>query len=134
MAVPGTIRSGRSVSSWTIFSGVLLLIAGVMHLLTGIAAIAERAVFVVDEDEIFRISLTGWGWLHVVIAALLLIAGVGIVNGKSWGYLGGIVMAALSVLANFIFAPMYPFWALVIIAIDVLVIWALARQLAADDA
>ncbi|WP_280261857.1 DUF7144 family membrane protein [Nocardia wallacei] len=132
MAVPGTARSGSSLSSWTIFSGVLLLIAGVMHLLTGIAAIAERAVFVVDEDEIFRISLTGWGWLHVVIAALLVIAGIGIVNGQTWGYLGGIVMAALSVLANFIFAPMYPFWALVIIAIDVLVIWALARQLSTD--
>ncbi|WP_216897638.1 DUF7144 family membrane protein [Nocardia alni] len=132
MAVPTTTRTGASSTSWTLFAGVLILIAGVMHLLTGIAAIAKRDVFVVDADEIFRINLTAWGWIHVVIAALIIIAGIGIVTGKAWGYLTGIVFAAVSVLANFAFASMYPFWSLVIIAVDILVIWALAKQLARD--
>ncbi len=128
MAVSTTTRTGASSSSWTLFAGVLILIAGVMHLLTGIAAIAQRDVFVIDSDEIFRINLTAWGWIHVVIAALIIIAGIGIVTGKAWGYLTGIALAAVSVLANFIFAPMYPFWSLVIIAVDILVIWALAAR------
>jgi hypothetical protein len=64
-----------------------------------------------------------------VIAVLMVIAGIGVVTGRSWGYLAGIVMASISILDNFLFASIYPFWALVIIAIDVLVIWALARQL-----
>jgi len=125
-------RSGTSLSSGTLFAGVLILIVGVMHLLTGIAAIAKRDLFVIDSDEIFRIDLTAWGWVHVVIAALIIVAGIGIVSGKAWGFLSGIGFAALSILANFVFAPLYPFWSLVIIAVDVLVIWALAKQIAAN--
>ncbi|MEV6321119.1 hypothetical protein AB0M45_07945 [Nocardia sp. NPDC051787] len=115
----------------TIFAGVLILVAGVLHLLTAIAAIAGRDVFVVTEDQVFLIDVTAWGWIHLVIGVLVVTAGIGIVTGKTWGYLAGIVLAAISILDNFLFVSIYPFWALVLIAIDVLVIWALARQLAA---
>jgi len=129
---PTTTRSGTSLNAGTLFAGVLMLIVGVMHLLTGIAAIAKRDLFIVNSDEIFRISLVGWGWVHVVIAALIIIAGLAIVSGRAWGYATGIGFATLSILANFVFAPLYPFWSLVIIAVDVLIIWALAKQLATD--
>ncbi|GAA5084918.1 DUF7144 family membrane protein [Nocardia iowensis] len=129
MTSPGPVRTGPALSDMTIFAGVLILITGVLHLLTAIAAIAGRDIFVVTEDQVFLIDVSAWGWIHLVIAALILIAGFGVVTGKTWGYLAGIVMASLSILDNFLFAPIYPFWALVIIAIDVLVIWALARQL-----
>ncbi|MEU4341610.1 hypothetical protein AB0H00_10105 [Nocardia sp. NPDC023852] len=132
MTSPGPISTRPVLSDMTIFAGVLILVAGVLHLLTAIAAIAGRAIFVVTEDQVFLIDVAAWGWLHLVIAVLFVGAGAGIVTGKTWGYLSGIVMAAISILDNFLFASIYPFWALVMIAIDVLVIWALARQLAIE--
>ncbi|WP_225724554.1 MULTISPECIES: hypothetical protein [unclassified Nocardia] len=132
MTSPGPVRTGPVLNDMTIFAGVLILITGILHLLTAIAAIAKRDIFVVTEDQVFLLNVSTWGWVHLVIAVLVIVAGVGIVTGKSWGYLAGIVMAAVSILDNFLFAPIYPFWALVMIAIDILVIWALARQIAAE--
>ncbi|WP_327120328.1 hypothetical protein OHB12_16065 [Nocardia sp. NBC_01730] len=132
MTSHGPISTRPVLSDMTIFAGVLILVAGVLHLLTAIAAIAGRDIFVVTEDQVFLVDVTAWGWVHLVIAVLFVGAGVGIVTGKTWGYLAGIVMAAISILDNFVFASIYPFWALVMIAIDVLVIWALARQLAIE--
>ncbi|MFI9509797.1 hypothetical protein [Nocardia sp. NPDC052566] len=132
MTSPGPTRQGPALNDMTIFAGVLILITGILHLLTAIAAIAGRDIFVVTEDQVFLVDVTAWGWIHLVIAILVVIAGVGVVTGKTWGYVMGIVMAAISILDNFLFAPIYPFWALVMIAIDILVIWALARQLAAE--
>ncbi|UGT66021.1 hypothetical protein LTT66_22215 [Nocardia gipuzkoensis] len=115
----------------TIFAGVLILVAGVLHLLTAVAAISGREVFVVTEDQVFLVDVAAWGWIHLTIGVLVVIAGLGIVVGKPWAFLAGLVLAALSILDNFLFVSIYPFWALVLIAVDVLVIWALARQLAA---
>ncbi|MEU7765340.1 hypothetical protein AB0B25_09505 [Nocardia sp. NPDC049190] len=132
MTSHGPIGTRPLLSDMTIFAGVLILVAGVLHVLTAIAAIAGRDIFVVTEDQVFLVDVTAWGWIHLVLAVLMVTAGVGIVTGKTWGYLAGIVLAALSIVDNFLFASIYPFWALVLIAVDVLVIWALARQLAAE--
>jgi hypothetical protein len=51
-----------------------------------------------------------------------------VLSGKTWGRTIGIILAALSALANFAFIPYYPIWSLVIIALDVFVIWALAAH------
>ncbi|WP_174184748.1 DUF7144 family membrane protein [Nocardia barduliensis] len=115
----------------TIFAGVLILVAGVLHLLTAVAAIGGREVFVVTEDQVFLVGVAAWGWIHLSIGVLVVIAGLGIVTGKPLAFLAGLVLAAISILDNFLFVSIYPFWALVLIGVDVLVIWALARQLAA---
>ncbi|WP_406231894.1 hypothetical protein [Nocardia sp. NBC_01009] len=132
MTSPASTPIRPVLNDMTIFAGTLILITGLLHLLTAIAAIAGRGIFVVTEDQVFLVDVSTWGWVHLVIAALIIVAGVGVVTGKTWGYLAGIGMASVSILDNFLFAPIYPFWALVIIAIDILVIWALARQLGAD--
>ncbi|MBF6202769.1 hypothetical protein IU483_01390 [Streptomyces gardneri] len=118
------------LSDMTIFAGVLILVAGVLHLLTAMAAIGGRDVFLVTEDQVFLVDVATWGWIHVTIGVLAVCAALGVVSGRTWGFLAGIGLAAISILDNFLFVSIYPFWALVLIAIDVLVIWALARQLA----
>ncbi|WP_062985010.1 DUF7144 family membrane protein [Nocardia anaemiae] len=133
MTSPGPTKTGPALNDMTIFAGVLLLITGLLHLLAAIAAIAKRDLFVLTEDQVFQVNVSAWGWVHLVIAVLIIIAGIGIVTGQTWAYLAGIVMASVSLLDNFLFAPMYPFWSLVMIALDVLVIWALARQIGADS-
>ena len=53
-------------------------------------------------------------------------AGVCLLLGMTWARVVGIVLAVISGIANFLFLPYYPLWAIVVIALDVFIIWALA--------
>jgi len=81
---------------------------------------------VVATNNIYELSVSGWGWIHLVLGIVLAATGFFILTGQPWARKGGIGVAALSALANFLFIPYYPLWAVVIIALDVAVIWALA--------
>ncbi|WP_433201380.1 DUF7144 family membrane protein [Nocardia sp. CA-107356] len=133
MTSSGPAKTGPALNDMTIFAGVLILITGILHLLAAVAAIGKRNFFVLTEDQVFQVNVATWGWVHLIIAVLIIIAGIAIVTGQKWGYLAGIVMASISLLDNFVFAPIYPFWSLVMIALDVVIIWALARQIASEN-
>ena len=64
------------------------------------------------------------GWIHLVLGVLILLAGVALVSGAVWVRTVGVVVVGLGLIANFLWLPYYPFWALVLIAIDIFVIWA----------
>jgi hypothetical protein len=59
---------------------------------------------------------------------LIGLAGIGLLAGQTWARVVGIVLAVLSAIANFLFLPYYPFWSILIIGLDVLVIWALSTR------
>jgi uncharacterized membrane protein len=80
---------------------------------------------VVLPNYAFSLSATGWGWLHLILGALVFVAGAALFADKLWARMTGVVLAAFSALANFVFLPYYPVWAIVIIALDIFVIWAL---------
>jgi hypothetical protein len=66
---------------------------------------------------------------------IVLLAGIALLGGALWARIVGIAMAALIAIANFLWLPYYPVWAIVLIALNVVVIWALAahgRDIAAD--
>ena len=110
----------------TIFAAVLLTTVGVFQALEGISAIAKDDVFVTTPNYIFDIDLTAWGWVHLLLGVVAVVVGLSILYGQGWAMIAGIVIAMLSALANFIFMPYYPLWALVLIAFDVFVIWSLS--------
>ncbi|MEU8520334.1 hypothetical protein [Streptomyces sp. NBC_01216] len=123
----GTQRpgSGGAVSGWTTFAAIMLIIGGIMAIFQGIAAIAEDDVFVTTRNYTFTWSLTGWGWMHLIIGIIVTLAGFALFSGKLWARILGIAVAAVAMLANFTWLPYYPFWALVLIVVDGFVIWAL---------
>jgi hypothetical protein len=71
------------------------------------------------------VDMTQWGWIHLAIGVVAVLAGVGLFTGNLAARMVGVVVAGISLLANFLFLPAYPIWALSIMAVDVLVIWAL---------
>ncbi|MBP2401235.1 hypothetical protein ACFY41_01190 [Streptomyces syringium] len=113
------------VSGWTAFAAVLMVFGGLMAIFQGISAIAKDNVFVVTRDYSYEFSLTGWGWLHLILGIVVLLAGFALFKGAMWARVTGVLLAGLSMIANFIWLPYYPLWALVLLAIDVFVIWAL---------
>lgn len=122
--------AARNVSGWTIgfavFAGVMLMLVGIFHALAGLAAIIDDKYFVVGVNYAYEFDTTGWGWIHLILGVVVIAAGYGVFSGAAWARVVGITLASLSAIANFFFIPYQPVWAMLIIALDVLVIAALA--------
>ncbi|WP_068278969.1 DUF7144 family membrane protein [Aldersonia kunmingensis] len=108
----------------SIVAAILLLVVGLVSLLQGISAVAEDEVFVVGIEYVYKFDLTTWGWIHIVVGVLVIIAGLGLFTGAAWARIAAVVFASLSIVANFLWIPYYPLWAILIIALDIVVIWA----------
>jgi hypothetical protein len=121
----------REVSGWavggTVFAGVILVLVGVFHLIAGLVAILDDQFYVVTRNYTYNLDVTGWGWIHLIAGALVVLAGMYVFSGATWARIVGITLAVLSAIANFFFIPYYPFWSLTIIALDVWVVWSLSR-------
>ncbi|MGY5125250.1 DUF7144 family membrane protein [Streptomyces nigrescens] len=117
------------VGGWTAFAAVLMIFGGAMAFLEGISAIAKDQVFVTTRNYIFSFNLTGWGWIHLILGIIILLAGVALLStGAMWARILGVILAGLGALANFLWIPYYPFWAIVLVAIDIFIVWALCTD------
>ncbi|OLT05156.1 hypothetical protein BJF90_19635 [Pseudonocardia sp. CNS-004] len=122
--------AGRdAVSPWAagfaVFAGSLMIVIGIFHAIAGLVALFRNEIYVVGSEYMFSVDVTTWGWIHLLAGILVLAAGCGVLAGQLWARIVGITLAVLSMIANFLFVPYYPVWALLIIAFDVVVIWAL---------
>jgi hypothetical protein len=116
-----------------VFAGVLLIIGGAFQAVEALAAIVNDKYLVVLPDYIYAFDLTLWGWIHLLVGLGLLAIGVALLRGQTWARMAGIVIAVISAIINFVWLPHSPWWALMVIGIDVLIIWALASYLRQPD-
>jgi hypothetical protein len=110
-----------------VFAGVIMIIAGAFQAIEGLAGILNDEYLVVLPNYFLAFDITLWGWLHLLIGLALLAIGVSVLRGATWARVAGMVLAGISALLNFIWLPYSPWWSLLVIAIDILVIWALAN-------
>jgi hypothetical protein len=113
------------VMGLAVFAGALMITVGIFQVIAGLVALFQNEIYVVGQQYAVSFDVTSWGWIHLLVGVLLVGAGCGVITGQLWARVVGIALAVLSMIANFMFLPYYPFWALVIIALDVFVIWAL---------
>ncbi len=112
------------------FAGVMLLMLASFHFLQGLAAVLEDEVLIVGIEYTYKLDVTTWGWIHMILALIAVAIGLGILSGNAVANGAGIGIAFLSALSAFAFLPYYPIWGIIIIAFDALVIWALCVQIA----
>ena len=110
----------------SVFAAAMLMMSGLAEALNGVAALINDSFLVRVGGYIYEFDTTTWGWIHLLLGAAFVAVGVFILMDKSWAYLVGIVLAVLNGLLNFLWLPISPIWAVVFIAINVLIIWALA--------
>src|SRR5262245_20650090 len=109
-----------------IFAATMMMIIGIFQIFQGIAAIARDNFFVITPNYLYNVDTTTWGWIHLGIGVLALVAGFFLFSGATWAKVVAIAMAVVSAIANFFFLPYYPLWSLVLIALDIFVICAIA--------
>ena len=108
----------------TIGAAVLLGVIGVLAVLQGLAAILRGPSFVIGFDYVYKIDANGWGWIHLILGAAAIAVAVGLFSGQSWAAVAAIVVAGLSIILNFMWLPYYPWWSIIVIALDVFIIWS----------
>jgi uncharacterized membrane protein HdeD (DUF308 family) len=115
----------KSGAGWVVFAGIMLLIAGVLNVIYGIAAVDDSKFFV-HETQYILSGLNTWGWVTIILGALQILAAFSIWSGGGFGRWFGIFAASLSAIAALMYMPAYPFWSLAVFAIDILIIYGLA--------
>jgi hypothetical protein len=122
--------AARETSGWAVgfilFAALMMIMSGFFQLFAGLIAIVNNDFYVATRDYIFQFDATTWGWIQLLWGVIVVLAGFGLMAGQTWARVVGIFLAVLSAIANFLFIPYYPIWALTVIALDVFVIWALA--------
>lgn len=119
------VRQGFAAGT-SIGAAILLVTVGILSILQGISAVADDTLFVAGPDYVYKVDLTTWGWVHIGLGIVLVLCALGLMAGTAWGRGAAIGIAALSIIANFLWLPWYPWWSLIVIALDVVVIWAVA--------
>ncbi|SDD94382.1 DUF7144 family membrane protein [Nocardioides lianchengensis] len=119
---------GQWASGIELFAGLMLALVAMVQILNGIAAIAEDTLFLTGYDYVFAFDLTTWGWVSLVLGLLAGATAVGVVLRTTWGRMAGVLVAFVGALASFGFMPYQPWWGVVVLAFNSLVIWALLTQ------
>jgi hypothetical protein len=118
--------ASRSWAGWHGFAAVLLFVVGVFNIVNGLVAVAKDEIVLASGPQAtVLLDVTAWGWVHVLLGVVIAIAGVAIFLGQTWGRLVGVLVVALNMVTQVMNVPAYPVWSLLVIALDVVIIWAL---------
>ena len=133
----GSTRSTEALSGSAtggyVFAGVMMIMIGCFQAIAGLSAIFDDNFYVVTANYVFDLDTTAWGWIHLLLGLLVVFAGFALFAARTWARVVGVILATLSAIANFFFIPYYPFWAILIIALDAWVIWALTRSISSPE-
>lgn len=120
--------AGALARGGSVLAGTLLVLLGLFHFFTGIAAFARANFYNVGTTYPYQASNAAWGWLHVIGGILVAIAGLSLFGRSTTARWVAIVLAGVSLILNFFFLPYFPLWALLMIPLAIFAIWALVRD------
>ena len=125
---PASGAGGRHVEGrgygLIIFAAVVLLVLGFFNMIYGIAAIANSHVFTANAHYVIG-DLRAWGWITLILSVLQLVAAAGILAGNQLARWFAVAVVALNAIDMMFFIPAFPFWALTIIAVDIVALYGL---------
>jgi hypothetical protein len=114
-------------AGWVVFGATMMIVLGAFEMIEGLVAVFKDGYYLVPASRlVVHVDYTTWGWVHFGIGLVVLIAGLGLMTGRMWARVLGIIVAAASAIVNLAFIGAYPLWGIIMIALDVLVIYAIA--------
>jgi hypothetical protein len=112
-------------TGWIVFAGIILVTNGFFNILQGLmAVIGPDSYYAVAGGSLWLLDVDGWGWWNIILGALIVLVGASLLAGQTWARVVAIILAIFSALTQMVLLPAQPLWALIVIAIDVLVIYA----------
>lgn len=128
-SMPTQRRADPEPTGWVgliAFAGVIMIMMGVFHAIAGLVALFKDEYYVVgSRDLVVSVDYSAWGWAHLILGIVVCAAGYGLLAGRTWARVVGVVVALASALVNFVFMAAYPFWSLLMVVLSVAVIYAI---------
>ena len=111
---------------WIAFAGVMMILLGTFHAIQGLVALFQDEYFLVAKSGLtIHVDYTTWGWVHLILGIIIALTGFALFTGAVWARALGVVIVMISAVVNIGFLAAYPIWSVLMIAVDILVIWAL---------
>jgi hypothetical protein len=118
-------QGGAGAFAGAVLAGVLMILTGLYGFLVGLAMVLRAPFFVYHGGYLYAWSTHGWGWVELILGAVVVAAGACVLLGMVWARAVGIILATMSAVASFLVLPYYPIWSIIGIAVDLFIIWAL---------
>jgi hypothetical protein len=119
-------------SGWISFAGIVIIIVGVMDVIQGFVAIIKDEYVVATAKGLAILDVTAWGWTSLIWGALLIVAALGLLGGAGWARWLAIIGVAVNAIQQVAFLAnypqAYPLWDLMIVALNVVVLYALTAR------
>lgn len=116
-------------AGWIFFASMMMIMVGSFQVIIGLTSLFKSGYYLVGEDNLLvNVNFTAWGWTHIALGAIALVAAFGLLVGQMWARIVGIAMALVSAIVNLAFIEAYPLWSIMVITLDVLVIYAIAAH------
>jgi hypothetical protein len=115
-------------SGWIVFAGTMLVLVGTFNIIDALVALFNDKIYTVSKSGLIVWDFTAWGWIHLILGIVLVIAAFGLFAGRGWARWLAIVFAALNAIAQISFFTAYPLWSMLVIALDVIIIYQLTAR------
>jgi hypothetical protein len=125
---PREREGGAGAFAGRLLAGVLMITSGAIAFLSGLAMVIRRTFFVYSATYPYHWTRTGWGWLELILGAVVFAAGFCVILGMTWARIVGIVLATFSAVTAFLTIPLFPVWGIILVAFNAFIIWALASR------
>ena len=123
-------------TGWIAFAGLMMVLLGSFHAFQGFLALLDDGYYSVRDDGLaVHVDYTAWGWVHLILGVVLALAGVSLLAGRMWARIVAVLAALGSALVNVAFLAALPVWSMIMIAFDVIIIWAVmvhGREMKSD--
>jgi hypothetical protein len=133
-----TVRESTGWVGWIGFAGIMLILNGIFSAVQGVVAlVGPDAYYVVSDGNLFLLDVTGWAWWNLILGILLALTGIALFVGATWARVLAVILVGLSALGQLLLIPAQPWWSIIVIAIDILVIYAVTahgREVRLDEA
>ena len=117
-----------ATSGWVYFAATVLFVVGAMNIIYGLVLLFNSEYAVLTREGLLIFDFTTWGWILLVLGALQVATGAGALSGQTWARVVGITLASLSALSVLPLVGAYAAWGFIILAIDIIIIYALAAK------
>ncbi|TDE33776.1 hypothetical protein [Actinomadura sp. 6K520] len=124
-AASTSARGRQLTSGWLTFAGTIALVVGTFNIIAGLVALLDDEYYLVGQNQILVFDYTTWGWFWLALGIFQIAVGAGIVAGKMWARVVGVVGAVLAAIGHLAFLQAFPIWSVLTIALCVLLIYAL---------
>jgi hypothetical protein len=111
-------------TGWIKFAAIVFFLVGSFNIINGLVALYRGDLYTVTPNGLLLFDLTGWGWIHLVFGVVQVAVALPLTRGAYWARTTAILLACVNAVTQLTFLPAFPLWAMIVIALDLLVIWA----------